>query len=50
MTAMERITSLQNPRIKAAAHLRERRSRDKQQRFVIDGTREIARRWPAACG
>ncbi len=40
---MEPITSLQNPRIKAAARLRDRRSRDKQQRIVIDGTREIAR-------
>jgi TrmH family RNA methyltransferase len=37
------ITSLQNPRIKNAVHLRDRRQRDKQRRIVIDGAREILR-------
>ena len=40
---MEPITSLQNPHVKAAARLRDRRSRDRQQRIVIDGVREIGR-------
>lgn len=35
------ITSLQNQRIKEAAKLRDRRGREKQQRMVIDGVREI---------
>ena len=38
-----RITSLQNQRIKDAIKLRDRRGRDKQGRFVIDGLREIER-------
>ena len=37
------LTSVQNPRVKAAAHLRDRRQRDKQRRIIIDGAREIAR-------
>lgn len=37
------ITSLQNPRIKAAARLRDRAGRDDQQRIIIDGIREISR-------
>ncbi len=37
------ITSLQNRRVKDAIKLRDRRARDKQQRFVIDGAREIVR-------
>jgi RNA methyltransferase, TrmH family len=37
------ITSLSNPRIKAAVKLRDRRGRDDQGRIVIDGTREIGR-------
>jgi TrmH family RNA methyltransferase len=37
------ITSTANPRIKAAARLRERRGRDEQQRIIIDGVREIGR-------
>lgn len=37
------ITSLQNPRIKQAAKLRDRKGRVEQQRIVIDGVREIAR-------
>jgi RNA methyltransferase, TrmH family len=40
---MDAISSLQNPRVKTAAKLRDRRGRDKQQRILIDGTREIAR-------
>ena len=40
---MDPITSLHNPRVKAAARLRDRRGRDKQGRILIDGTREIAR-------
>ena len=36
------ITSLQNQRVKNTIKLRNRRDRQKQQRFVIDGTREIA--------
>ena len=38
---MTPITSLQNARVKAAIKLRDRRGRDKQQRIVIDGRREI---------
>jgi TrmH family RNA methyltransferase len=37
------ITSVQNPRIKEAVKLRDRRQREKQQKFVIDGVREIQR-------
>jgi len=37
------ITSLDNPRIKAALRLREGRQRRKQGRFLIDGLREIQR-------
>jgi RNA methyltransferase, TrmH family len=37
------ITSVQNPRVKAAAKLRDRRQRDKQGRMLIDGQREIRR-------
>jgi TrmH family RNA methyltransferase len=37
------ITSLHNPRVKEAAKLRERRQRDKQCRFLIDGARELVR-------
>jgi len=40
---MPSITSIQNPRIKNAAKLRQRRQRDRQQRFLIDGVREIAK-------
>lgn len=36
-----KITSLQNPRVKEAARLRDRRQREKQQRILIDGTREL---------
>ncbi len=37
------ITSLQNARVKDAARLRDRRGRDKQQRIIIDGAREVLR-------
>lgn len=37
------ITSTANPRIKAAARLRDRRGRDDQGRIIIDGVREISR-------
>ena len=40
---MTTITSLQNPRVKEAARLRDRRHRDKQGRILIDGARELAR-------
>ena len=38
-----RITSTANPRIKAAARLRDRRGRADQGRIIIDGVREIGR-------
>ena len=38
-----RITSLQNPRVKDAARLRDRRGRVQQGRIIIDGMREIER-------
>jgi TrmH family RNA methyltransferase len=37
------ITSLQNPHIKAAVRLRERRHREKQGQILIDGARELRR-------
>lgn len=37
------ITSLQNERVKAVVRLRDRKGRERQQRFVIDGAREIQR-------
>ncbi|HRX81407.1 MAG TPA: RNA methyltransferase [Pirellulaceae bacterium] len=37
------ITSRNNPRIKLAAKLRDRRARREQQRIIIDGVREIGR-------
>ena len=40
---MTTITSRQNPRIKDAARLRDRRHREKQGRILIDGARELAR-------
>jgi TrmH family RNA methyltransferase len=40
---MERITSPQNPRVKLAAKLHDRRARQKQGRFPIDGVRELLR-------
>ncbi|MCI0332540.1 MAG: RNA methyltransferase [Planctomycetes bacterium] len=43
MTEPLRITSRQNPRIKDAARLRTGRERKRQQRFIIDGAREVVR-------
>ena len=44
------ITSPQNPRVKTAAALRDRRDRDRQQQFLIEGYRELRRaldrQWP----
>jgi TrmH family RNA methyltransferase len=40
---MTTITSLQNPRVKEAVRLRDRRHREKQGRILIDGARELAR-------
>lgn len=40
---MQLITSIQNPRVKQAARLREPRQRQKQQRIIIDGAREVSR-------
>ncbi len=37
------ISSVQNPRVKDAARLRDRRHRDKQGRILIDGARELRR-------
>ncbi len=37
------ITSVQNPRIKDAVRLRQRRGRVKQGRFIVDGLREVRR-------
>ena len=37
------ITSLQNPRVRAAVQLRDRKHRQRQERITIDGTRELAR-------
>ena len=37
------ITSLQNPRIKQAVRLRDRRDRDEAGLFLIEGRREVAR-------
>jgi TrmH family RNA methyltransferase len=37
------ITSLQNPRVKDAIHLRNSRRRQRQERIIIDGVRELAR-------
>jgi TrmH family RNA methyltransferase len=40
---MDTITSLQNPRVKDAVRLRDRRCRQKQNRMIIDGARELGR-------
>jgi RNA methyltransferase, TrmH family len=40
---LQTITSLQNQHVKDAARLRERREREKQGRFLIDGARELTR-------
>ena len=46
---MSIITSLQNPRIKDAVRLRDRRHREKQGRILIDGAREIYRAIRGGC-
>ena len=43
MAATKRIDSAQNPEIKAVSVLKDRRSRVKANRFLIEGAREIAR-------
>jgi TrmH family RNA methyltransferase len=43
MSASEKITSLQNPRVKQLVKLRERRDRDEAGLFMIEGYREIRR-------
>ena len=40
---MAEITSLQNPKVKEAVHLRERREREKTDLFLIEGYRELLR-------
>lgn len=40
---MPTISSRQNPRVKAAVRLRDRRDREKQGRILIDGARELCR-------
>ena len=39
----EKITSLQNPRLKELVKLRDRRARDEAGSFLIEGYREIVR-------
>lgn len=39
---MLHVTSVQNPRVKAAAKLRSRRARNDQRRYLIDGSRELS--------
>ncbi len=41
--ATERITSLQNPRVKQLVKLRARRARDEAGRFLVEGYREVRR-------
>ena len=36
------ITSVRNPRVKEVVKLRDRRHRDRQRRFVVEGTRELS--------
>jgi len=47
---VQEITSSQNPRIKSASLLHQARQRQQQERFLVDGTREIGRAleagWP----
>jgi TrmH family RNA methyltransferase len=43
MSVPERITSLQNPRVKQLVKLRERRERDEAGLFLIEGYREVRR-------
>lgn len=43
MSSIERITSLQNPRLKQLVRLRERRERDDAGVFLVEGYRELSR-------
>ncbi len=43
MPSWPRIDSLKNPQIKALARLKERRSREREQRYLLEGSREISR-------
>jgi TrmH family RNA methyltransferase len=45
---MTTITSPQNPRVKDAVKLRDRRHREKQERILIDGVRELGRAMDAS--
>src|SRR3990167_2147809 len=40
---MTKITSLQNPKVKEAVRLRDRKARDETNRFLIEGYRELKR-------
>jgi TrmH family RNA methyltransferase len=40
---VEKITSMQNPRLKRLVRLRERRARDKEKAFLVEGYREVRR-------
>ncbi|HXN34936.1 MAG TPA: RNA methyltransferase substrate-binding domain-containing protein, partial [Opitutaceae bacterium] len=41
--AVEIITSLKNPRLKRLVRLRDRRQRDKERAFLVEGYREVRR-------
>ncbi len=43
LTEVHEISSLQNPRVKQAVRLRDRRDRDREQLFLIEGYRELLR-------
>ena len=43
MSTDEMITSLQNPRVKQVVRLRDRRDRDRESKFLIEGYRELSR-------
>lgn len=45
MFSSKRIDSAQNPEIKAVSALKDRRARVRENRFLIEGAREIARAW-----
>lgn len=47
---MKRITSAQNPEVKARAKLKERRGRTKEGKFLVEGARELARALGAGVG
>jgi len=41
--AYTQLTSVQNPRVKFAVHLRSKHERDKTNKFLIEGYRELLR-------